>query len=309
VAELGREMKWQPLPVTVKAARRLVSASPGVSPANGHVAPRGQPYLQAQNVHYAYRDQPVLRGVNVQVHPGEAVVLMGRNGSGKTTLLKCLVGLLTPTKGEVSIAGRMNAGRTVADICRDAAYLPQNPDDLLFSDTVAMELAATLRNHHRPDGQMDIAGMLAELDLVAQAGAYPRDLSVGQRQRVALGAVMISRPGLLLLDEPTRGLDRAAKRMLIALWKKWQAQGMGLLLVTHDVELAAQIADRVLILSSGEKIADGPAGQILSASPLFAPQIARLFPGRGWLTVSDALAGLRAQDNEPQKGEHYAQID
>jgi energy-coupling factor transport system ATP-binding protein len=96
-------------------------------------------------------------------------------------------------------------------------------------------------------------------------------------------------PRLLLLDEPTRGLDYQAKRELVKLWQGWLAAGMGLLLVTHDVELAAQVAHRVLVMSEGQIIADGPAAEVLSASPLFAPQIARLFPGRGWLTTADAL--------------------
>ena len=122
--------------------------------------------------------------------------------------------------------------------------------------------------------------------------AYPRDLSVGQRQRVALGAVAVTRPALLLLDEPTRGLDYGAKDDLVALWKRLRRYGLGMLMVTHDVELAAQVADHVLILSEGEIIAGGDPADVLSASPLFAPQIARVFPGHGWLTVEDAIAGL-----------------
>jgi energy-coupling factor transport system ATP-binding protein len=109
---------------------------------------------------------------------------------------------------------------------------------------------------------------------------------------VALGAVTITCPKLLLLDEPTRGLDYTAKQALVAIWKQWLAEGMGLLLVTHDVELVAQIADRVIIMSQGEIIAEGQTADILSTSPLFAPQIARLFPNSGWLTVEDAMEGI-----------------
>ncbi|MCA9981327.1 MAG: ATP-binding cassette domain-containing protein, partial [Anaerolineales bacterium] len=123
--------------------------------------------------------------------------------------------------------------------------------------------------------------------------AYPRDLSVGQRQRVALGAIMVTRPRILLLDEPTRGLDYGAKRSLVALWRRWQAQGLGLLLVTHDVELVAQVAQRVVVLSEGEVIAEGDTAVVLNASPLFAPQIARLFPQQNWLTVADVLAATQ----------------
>lgn len=301
LAALGRRLSWEPLPVTVKDglrfARRLDMANvngkmagPAPVDANG-----GPPVvLDAREVRFAYGRKRVLNGVDLHVRAGEAVVLMGRNGSGKTTLLRCLVGLLKAQSGEVLIAEQSIEGRRVADICRDVAYLPQSSDDLLFSETVYEELAVTLRNHAMNGAGQVIEPLLEQLDLLEYAEAYPRDLSVGQRQRVALGAVAVTRPSLLMLDEPTRGLDYGAKEDLVALWRHLRKRGMGLLMVTHDVELAAQVADRVLILSEGELIADGPAGDVLGASPLFAPQVARLFPGQGWLTVEDALVGLGA---------------
>jgi len=226
------------------------------------------------------------------VGAGEAVALMGRNGAGKSTLLKCVMGLLKMNEGDVWVNGRSIVNRDTADISREAAYLPQNPDDLLFAETVADELAITLRNHGL-EAQNGVSALLGELGLADFATDYPRDLSVGQRQRVALGAVTITHPQLLLLDEPTRGLDYEAKKALVAIWRCWLAKGMGLLLVTHDVELVAQIADRVAIMSQGEIIAEGQTADILPASPLFAPQIARLYPESGWLTVEDALEGMQ----------------
>jgi energy-coupling factor transport system ATP-binding protein len=172
------------------------------------------------------------------------------------------------------------------------AYLPQFPDDLLFAETVRQELQTTLRNPGLNGGPGTVERLLSRLALGHVSGAYPRDLSVGQRQRVALGTVTVTQPSLLAFDEPTRGLDYGAKEELVSLWHDWRRQGLGLLMVTHDVELVAQMADRVLIMSGGEIIARGPAADVLSGSPLFAPQIARLFPGRGWLTVEDALQGL-----------------
>ena len=163
---------------------------------------------------------------------------------------------------------------------------------MLFADTVSDELQVTLKNHGLqntpPIAPVDL---LARLGLDGAAATYPRDLSAGQRQRVALGAVTVTRPGLLLLDEPTRGLDYNLKRQLAALLREWQAEGVSVLLVTHDVELVAQAADRVVILSQGRVIADD-APQMLTASPLFAPQVARLFPGSGWLVAEDVLSGL-----------------
>jgi energy-coupling factor transport system ATP-binding protein len=217
---------------------------------------------------------------------------MGRNGAGKTTLLKCVVGLLKPQSGEVKIAGRSIRGRDVAAICREVGYLPQYSDDLLFADSVLDELRVTLRNHNLTELPARLYRFLNRLGLEKVAGAYPRDLSVGQRQRVAFGAVTITEPRVLLLDEPTRGLDAATKHSLLALWRRWLDDGAAILLVTHDVELAAKIADRAVMLSRGEVIASGPTREVLGSSPHFAPQIARLFPGSGWLTPEDALRGL-----------------
>jgi energy-coupling factor transport system ATP-binding protein len=217
---------------------------------------------------------------------------MGRNGAGKTTLLKCIVGLLHPRQGQIALDGRSIVGENTADICRRVGYLPQEPDAMLFADTVLGELQVTLKNHGLQDTPpITPVDLLARLGLDGAAATYPRDLSAGQRQRVALGAVTVTRPGLLLLDEPTRGLDYDLKRQLAALLREWQAEGVSVLLVTHDVELVAQAADRVVILSQGQVIADD-APQMLTASPLFAPQVARLFPDSGWLVAEDVLSEL-----------------
>jgi energy-coupling factor transport system ATP-binding protein len=304
VATLARKLELAPLPLTVKDGRRLLRGleQHAASAPNGTAVPATEPaavtpLLQARHLAFAYDGKaPVLQDVDLEVNSGEAVALMGQNGSGKTTLLRCLVGLLQVQKGEVLLEGRSTARRSVADICQRVGYLPQNPDDLLFAETVEHELEMTMDNHGAAVSAKTIATLLAELGLGEEAHAYPRDLSVGQRQRVALGAVTVTRPALLLLDEPTRGLDYGSKQQLTRIWRRWLDAGMGLLLVTHDVELAAQIADRVLILADGEVICDGGAADVLGNSPIFAPQIARLFPQRRWLTVDDALDGLRGEN-------------
>ncbi|MFQ5398670.1 MAG: ABC transporter ATP-binding protein [Anaerolineae bacterium] len=306
LTELGRRLGWEPLPLTIKEGRRFVRHLVATAP-NRDQRPReltapkthAQPVLRAESVRYAYNGRPALNGVSLQLQPGEVVALMGRNGSGKSTLLKCIIGLLSPSDGRVELHGRANEGRAVADICREVAYLPQHPDDLLFAESVADELAITLHNHRMPE--QGILDLLSQLGLADAAAAYPRDLSVGQRQRVALGAVTVTRPAILLLDEPTRGLDYQAKQRLVSLLHRWSAGGMGILLVTHDVELTAALADRVILLSEGEVIAAGQTADVLTASPLFAPQIAKLFPHSGWLTVQDALIGLGAAARERHK--------
>ncbi len=295
VVALARALGWRPAPLTVKEAKPWAANLPVVVPplpATPPPAAPSAPLLRVEGLRFSYNGQETLRDIDLSIAPGEAVALVGRNGAGKSTLLKCIVGLLRGQAGEVWVGGRSTRGRDVAGICREVGYLPQNADDLLFADSVADELRVTLRNHGLTASADERAAWLARLGLTEVAEAYPRDLSVGQRQRVALGAVTATRPRLLLLDEPTRGLDWAAKLALAALWRGWLAEGAGILLVTHDVELAAAFAQRTVMLSRGEIIAAGPTHEVLAGTAHFAPQMARLFPGRGWLTVEDALRGL-----------------
>lgn len=295
VVALGRTMGWSPLPLTVAEARPFAQNATLEAPPHRRLHRARKPLLHVADLRYAYNGKPALRDASLDIAEGELVALMGRNGSGKTTLLKCIVGLLRASQGQISLAGRSLLDEDIVDICRDVGYLPQTPDDLLFADTVAEELAVTLRNHGlAAEPPVSPPELLARLDLAHASERYPRDLSAGQRQRVALGAIAVTRPKLLLLDEPTRGLDYAAKQALVKLLREWQAEGTAILLTTHDVELAAQAAERVVLLDDGAVIAGGPPGQ-LPTSPLFAPQMARLFPGRGWLTPEDVLATSHLQ--------------
>jgi energy-coupling factor transporter ATP-binding protein EcfA2 len=306
---LARELGWRPVPLSVAEARETGAAfvdrdarpaRPGCALTlslsqgerglirGGSVDRRGV-RLRVAGLEHAYADgTPALRGVDLGLGAGEVVALMGANGSGKTTLLRCLVGLLRPRAGTIELDGDSLIGQPTATICRRIGYLPQLSDDLLFAETVADELAVTLRNHGLLAAPpVEPAALLAALGLADVADAYPRDLSAGQRQRVALAAIAITGPGVLLLDEPTRGMDYCLKGELTDLLGAWRAAGTATLLVTHDVELAAQVADRVVRLEGGRVVAEGRPRDLL------ATQIAQLFPGRGWLTPADVLASLR----------------
>jgi energy-coupling factor transport system ATP-binding protein len=296
---LAEALAWQPLPLTIKEGRRFSAAmsQPAVNRQRSAALPQRETYLQAEQLVVNYEKQAILHDVSLSVSSGEIVALMGRNGAGKTTLLKNLVGLMRPQRGRVMVAGRDIASLDVATICQDVGYLPQDPNALLFAETVLEELYITLRNHNMLEDSkklsmrkyIDPMTLLTRLGLADKAGHYPRDLSVGERQRVALATIMVTKPRALLLDEPTRGLDYEAKHELLTLLQSWRAEGMAILMITHDVELAAMAADRVIVLSQGEIIATGTAAEVLAPSPLFAPQVARLFPNTGWLTVADVL--------------------
>jgi energy-coupling factor transporter ATP-binding protein EcfA2 len=296
---LGKLLHWEPLPLTIKEgllfSRQLLEHSRPSPVVRRQLAHTGEPLIQVRKLEVAYGRHAILNGINLDIWSGEIVALLGRNGAGKTTLLKSLVGLVRPQRGSIRVAGRDIAKLNVDEICRTVGYLPQDPNALLFADTVREELLITLRNHgfypkRKGALPIDPDGLLAYLQLSGKAAAYPRDLSVGERQRVALAAVTVTKPTVLLLDEPTRGLDYATKAQLTTLLQAWRKDGMAILLITHDVELVALLADRVVLMSQGEIIAEGMPGEVLGASPLFAPQVARLFPGTHWLTVADVLA-------------------
>jgi energy-coupling factor transport system ATP-binding protein len=318
VTALGKALGWAPLPVTVAEGRPFAlqaTVRPKVvtAPVEENATRETPSYLQVENLEAGYGSRPVLEGVNLALVPGEVVVLMGRNGCGKSTLLKALVGLVRPQQGRILLRGHETKGVPVAELCRQIAYLPQDPNALLFADTVNEELAITLRNHGIAAAQAPLAPeeLLARLGLTDKADDYPRDLSVGERQRVALAAILVTRPDIVLLDEPTRGLDYEAKGQLLELIRSWRAARQAVLVVTHDVELAAAAADRVVVMASGRIVAQGSAHAILgtvfadavgtettggaqdyAALQSFAPQMVQLFPGRGWLTVDEALAHL-----------------
>jgi energy-coupling factor transporter ATP-binding protein EcfA2 len=301
LATLGLALGWEPLPLSVEEARTFVNsddihhlATEVATTMEGNRSndfSRYPPLLKAEGLEVSYGTIPALCGVSLELCPGKITALLGPNGAGKSTLLRCLVGLLRPQGGRVWVEGQDISGKDTAAICRQVGYLPQDPNALLFADSVREELESTLRFHGQPTGPQ-VDALLARLGLAGKAEAYPRDLSAGERQRVALGAVMVVQPRGLLLDEPTRGLDYAAKRGLLELLRGWRAEGMAILLVTHDVELAALAADQMVLLENGQVTASGSPAQVLAGSTQFAPQIARLFPGSGWLTVEEALIGL-----------------
>jgi energy-coupling factor transport system ATP-binding protein len=308
LVQLGRDLGWQPLPLTIKDGRpfaqRLKPRLEGVSPAglpsaqiesapvgrNGAGKNGPAPALAVQDLWFRYNGSDVLKGVSLDVRPGEMVALMGRNGAGKSTLLKNMVGLLKPNRGRVNALGMDVPTVGLNDVARRVGYVPQNPGRLLFNDTLEKELLFTRRSHGLPAADVD--ALLERLGLGGMSQAYPRDLSTGERQRAALASILAADPEVLLLDEPTRGLDYASKERLMAILADLRRRGVTVVMATHDVELVAQCAGRVVILGDGQIVVDGPARSVMTGSLVFASQINKLLRDDRFLTVADVLAGL-----------------
>ena len=291
---LAKALDWRPLPLTLRDARRSArglalrhSALP-----KAFALDDAPPAVAVRDLWYAYDGHPALRGVDLTVRRGEFVALMGRNGSGKTTLLKQMVGLLRPDRGRVQVGEMDTRKAAVEELIGVVGYVPQNPNALLFEDTVAEELAFTRQSHGLPP--QDPAAWLDTLGLAGQAERYPRDMSVGERQRVALAAILAAEPEIILLDEPTRGVDYAQKQALIAYLREARARGRTVILSTHDVELAAAAADRVIILGDGEVVVDGDTREVMTHSMVFSSQINKLLRDDRYLTVDDVLGDLCA---------------
>ncbi|MFI2352611.1 ABC transporter ATP-binding protein [Streptomyces sp. NPDC019443] len=231
-----------------------------------------------------------LRRVDLAVAPGETIALMGRNGAGKSTLLAALVGMVEPTSGTVLVGGRTPHRTHPRELVRQVGLVPQEPRDLLYADTVAAECAAADADANAAPGSC--RALVSELLPGVPDATHPRDLSEGQRLALALAVVLTGRPPLLLLDEPTRGLDYAAKARLVGILRALAAEGHAIVLATHDVELAAELAHRVVILADGEILADGPTPEVVVSSPAFAPQVAKVLAPQQWLTVAQVREAL-----------------
>ncbi|MET8446315.1 ATP-binding cassette domain-containing protein [Streptomyces sp. NPDC005209] len=231
-----------------------------------------------------------LRQVDLGFAPGETVALMGRNGAGKSTLLNTLVGLVEPSAGSVLVGGAVPHRTAPHELVRHVGLVPQEPADLLYADTVGAECAAADRDARAEPGTCRalVSGLLPGIG----DDTHPRDLSEGQRLALALAVVLTARPPLLLLDEPTRGLDYAAKARLVTVLRRLAAEGHAIVLATHDVELAAELAHRVVLLAEGEVIADGPTADIVVSSPSFAPQITKILAPQQWLTTAQVREAL-----------------
>jgi len=300
VARFFAQINFPLVPVTIKEGRRLLQSSIDRRqlsvlrvPDGG---PEGEALLTMKNVWFTYPNgNEALKGIDLQIVPGEFVAVLGENGAGKSTLLKVIAGLMKPGRGRVWLVVGRKADKSGSQVPRDGsvAYLPQNPNDYLTQETVEKEMQFTLSNFGLADDGI-IEELLTRLRLYGYRNTNPRDLSSGERQRVALASILVTRPKLLLLDEPTRGMDCILKGELGEILADLAHKGASVILATHDVEFAAEYASRVVMMSDGRIISDGSKRKVLGQSVFYSTQIGKLCRGyaNGILTLSEALEEL-----------------
>jgi energy-coupling factor transport system ATP-binding protein len=281
IVELGRVAGWQPLPLTVRDARRrareLTVAPP--APAEPVAAPAG---LTASGVTVVHGRTAAVKGLDLELRRGRVTALMGRNGSGKSSLLWALQGSGSRRSGTVRI-GVVDPVDLDATGRRElVGLLPQTAADLLYLETVDEECAA---------GGTGTRAILDRLVPGIPGGTHPRDLSEGQRLALALALVLVAEPQVVLLDEPTRGLDYSAKAELAGILRDLADAGHAVLVATHDVEFVAAAADEVVVLAEGEVVSSGPTRRVVAESPAFAPQVTKVL-GTPWLRVDEVAAAL-----------------
>jgi energy-coupling factor transporter ATP-binding protein EcfA2 len=255
------------------------------------VQPLGPITINANNLSLTYGDKKALNNITTRIHGGEIVALMGRNGAGKSSLLTTLVGVNKVSTGSSEICGVKSADLKGKLRRQTVGFIPQEPSDLLYGQSVESECQQADKDNQSAPGTT--FALLKRLVPSINSSTHPRDLSEGQRLALVLSIVLSAQPKVLILDEPTRGLDYQSKSLLISLLKNFaKVLDRAVLIATHDVELVAELSDRVIFLAEGEVVADGPTLDILLSSPAFAPQVAKVMSPRPWLTVSDVMRAV-----------------
>ena len=292
IVHLSRALGLEQVGLSVRDVRRMTE---GVRNQGRDVTPASKEAtasaISLTGVGISYGSHIALRGITTEIFEGEIVALMGRNGAGKSSLLQTIVGIKNLDSGKISVFGGAPADLKGSKRRTTVGYIPQEPSDLLYAQSVGQECAQADKDNEIQRGTT--LSLLKNLVPSISEKTHPRDLSEGQRLALALAVALSAQPRALILDEPTRGLDYQSKSLLIQILKEFVAKsGKSVIIATHDVELVAELADRVIFLSEGEIVADGPTLDILLSSPAFAPQVAKVMAPRRWLTVQDVLNGF-----------------
>jgi energy-coupling factor transport system ATP-binding protein len=298
VVELGRLAHWDPLPMSVRDARRLAAplrdriGSRPIPALRSSALPRtARTLLSARKVVVRYGATVAVRAVDLALSGGQVTALMGRNGSGKSSLLWALQGSGQRQGGTVDIDGVDPASVSSTKARRLVGLVPQTPADLLYLDTVDQECDQADHESGGAPGE-GARALLDRLSPGIDGAMHPRDLSEGQRLSLVLAVQLTAAPAVVMLDEPTRGLDYGAKRALTDIVDGLAAEGRAVVIATHDVEFVAAAVDRVVVMAAGDIVADGPTVDVIGASPAFAPQVAKIMAPLAYLTLDQVRRAL-----------------
>ncbi|MFR9723041.1 ABC transporter ATP-binding protein [Streptomyces sp. MS19] len=302
VVHLGRVAGWHPLPLSVRDARRHAPSlrerlADRLPPPPPPPPADRAPALTARRITVAYGSTVAVREVDLALYPGDVTALMGRNGSGKSSLLWALQGSGPRRSGDVSVSGSDPASLPAHRARTLVGLVPQSAADLLYLQTVDTECAQS-----DEESEADPGTCRALLDRLAPGipgDRHPRDLSEGQRLALVLAIQLTAAPAVMLLDEPTRGLDYRAKRAFGRVVRDLADRGHSVLTATHDIEFVAATADRVAVLAEGEIVADGPTADVICSSPSLAPQVAKVLRPQPWLTPDQVAAALTLSEARP----------
>jgi len=295
IVHLARALGLKEIGVSVRDMRRMTAQIRDNDYVQSEVATSstGDPLINARNLSVRYEGKPALKSVSASILSNEIVAIMGRNGAGKSSLLKSLAGISDLSSGSVDVSGVNPQNLKGKERRTSIGFIPQEPSDLLYGQSVQIECEQADKDNQMPNGTT--AQILHQLVPGVSANTHPRDLSEGQRLGLALSIVLSSNPAVLILDEPTRGLDYQAKKELTKILIDFaRATNKCVVLATHDVELVAELATRVMFLADGDIVADGSTLEVLLSSPAFAPQVSKVMSPQPWLKVSDVLAAIEA---------------
>jgi len=297
IIELGRALKLPEISLSVRDMRRMTETlrkklKPVPTASTRPPIEEMSNVVVVESVSLSYGASPALREVSLAIHSGEIVAIMGRNGAGKSSLLRSIAGILKVDRGRITVCGGNPLDLHGNERTRTIGFIPQEPSDLLYGQSVLAECQAADKDNRVPDGQT--FALLGKLVPGISGNTHPRDLSEGQRLALALSVVLSAKPQVLILDEPTRGLDYSAKGSLIASLRESAKQGCTVLIATHDVELVAELTTRTIFIADGDIVADGTTTDVLLSSPAFAPQVAKIMSPAPWLTVKDVVAAIES---------------
>ncbi|MBI4765015.1 MAG: energy-coupling factor ABC transporter ATP-binding protein [Deltaproteobacteria bacterium] len=272
--ELFQAMNWPGRPLTATEAmdlidlHALVQKQENKQPPENLIRTEGPYILQAEGLEYSYAFQGVkaLRGVNWNVREGEFIALLGQNGSGKTTLAKHCNGLLKSTAGRMLVRGKPTKDFSHKDLAQEVGYIFQNPDHQIFAKTVEEEISFGLKVLGRDPKTVRerMAEALEVVELQGYEKQLPFTLTKGERQRVAVASVLAVQPQVIILDEPTTGLDYIQQRRMMELLKRLNEKGHTIIIITHSMWVAAEYARRTVVLREGEIILDGPTRHVFA---------------------------------------------